>query len=88
MEQQRPFLYLSLFFLCFLIWSTWQQRNAPIAPTNTSTTSTTEIPSSSSYRLAIDCALRLLTQLEARLVQLQYRKQIPQQQASAKLSPH
>ena len=42
MEQQRPFLYLSLFFLCFLIWSTWQQKNAPIAPTPTSQTSTAE----------------------------------------------
>lgn len=32
MEQQRPFLYLSLFFLGFLIWSTWQQKNAPAVP--------------------------------------------------------
>ena len=29
MDQQRPFLYLSLFFLGFLIWSTWQQEHAP-----------------------------------------------------------
>jgi len=40
MEQQRPFLYLSLFFLCFLIWSTWAQRNAPAVSSNTNTTST------------------------------------------------
>jgi len=40
MEQQRPFLYLSLFFLCFLIWSTWTQRNAPVAPPVSQTTST------------------------------------------------
>lgn len=32
MDQQRPFLYLSLFFLGFLIFSTWQQRNY-VAPT-------------------------------------------------------
>ncbi len=39
MDQQRPFLYLSLFFLCFLIWSTWEQKNAPpIAQTPTSET--------------------------------------------------
>jgi len=46
MEQQRPFLYLSLFFLCFLIWSTWQQKNAPItpAPTTQSGTSSTTSP--------------------------------------------
>ncbi|MEH6456147.1 MAG: membrane protein insertase YidC [Cocleimonas sp.] len=39
MEQQRPFLYLSLFFLGFLIWSTWQQKNAPPPPVTTTTTS-------------------------------------------------
>ncbi len=32
MDQQRPFLYLSLFFLGFLIWSTWQQEHAPKPP--------------------------------------------------------
>lgn len=38
MEQQRPFLYLTLFFLGFLIWSTWQQEHAPkpIAPVSQS----------------------------------------------------
>lgn len=29
MDQQRPFLYLTLFFLGFLIWTTWQQEHAP-----------------------------------------------------------
>jgi len=32
MDQQRPFLYLTLFFLGFLIWSTWQQEHAPKPP--------------------------------------------------------
>ncbi|MCL4108289.1 UNVERIFIED_CONTAM: hypothetical protein GTU68_065317 [Idotea baltica] len=41
MEQQRPFLYLSLFFLGFLIWTTWQQKNAPIPPATTPTTEIT-----------------------------------------------
>ena len=38
MDQQRPFLYLSLVFLGFLIWSTWQQEHAPkpIPPANSS----------------------------------------------------
>ena len=39
MDQQRPFLYLSLFFLGFLIWSTWQDKNKPLEPITTSTTS-------------------------------------------------
>ena len=43
MEQQRPFLYLSLFFLGFLIWSTWQQKNAP-PPIATETTNATTSP--------------------------------------------
>lgn len=32
MDQQRPFLYLTLFFLGFLIWSTWQEEHAPKPP--------------------------------------------------------
>ncbi len=38
MDQQRPFLYLTLFFLGFLIWSTWQQEHAPkqASPTGSS----------------------------------------------------
>ncbi len=38
MDQQRPLLYLSLVFLGFLIWSTWQQEHAPkpIPSTNSS----------------------------------------------------
>lgn len=39
MEQQRPFLYLTLFFLGFLIWSTWQQEHAP-KPTGSQTQTT------------------------------------------------
>ncbi|HIO96954.1 MAG TPA: membrane protein insertase YidC [Leucothrix sp.] len=39
MDQQRPFLYLTLFFLGFLIWSTWQQEHAPkpVAPAGQTT---------------------------------------------------
>ena len=29
MEQQRPLLYLMLAFIAFMIWSSWQERNAP-----------------------------------------------------------
>jgi len=47
MEQQRPFLYLSLFFIGFLIWSTWQQQHAPKPATTQATTSTAEIPNNS-----------------------------------------
>ena len=39
MDQQRPFLYLSLFFLGFLIWSTWQQDHAPKPPVSKTETS-------------------------------------------------
>jgi len=38
MDQQRPFLYLTLFFLGFLIWSTWQQEHAPKPAPSTTTT--------------------------------------------------
>lgn len=38
MEQQRPLLYLMLAFITFMIWSTWQQRNAPPPVVNTATT--------------------------------------------------
>lgn len=38
MDQQRPFLYLTLFFLGFLIWSTWQQEHAPKPVAQTPTT--------------------------------------------------
>ncbi|WP_299871002.1 membrane protein insertase YidC [uncultured Cocleimonas sp.] len=54
MEQQRPFLYLSLVFLGFLIWSTWQQEHAPkpITPANSTVQQQTaggnSIPSGSS----------------------------------------
>lgn len=32
MDQQRPFLYLSLFFVGFLIWTTWKEEHAPKQP--------------------------------------------------------
>ena len=49
MDQQRPFLYLSLFFLGFLIWSTWQQDHAPKAPVSKTeaTLNNSTIPSAS-----------------------------------------
>ena len=53
MDQQRPFLYLSLFFLGFLIWTTWQQDHAPKpltpngVPTSAQTTQNNTIPSGS-----------------------------------------
>ncbi len=43
MDQQRPLLYLTLVFLGFMIWSTWQEEHAP-KPVGTSSTS----PSSAS----------------------------------------
>lgn len=33
MDSQRPFLYLTLLFMLFLIWTTWQQDHAPKPPT-------------------------------------------------------
>ena len=38
MEQQRPLLYLMLAFIVFMIWSTWEQRNAPPPVANAPTT--------------------------------------------------
>ncbi|WMP15723.1 membrane protein insertase YidC [Thiothrix lacustris] len=32
MDSQRPFLYLTLLFMLFLIWTTWQQDHAPQPP--------------------------------------------------------
>jgi YidC/Oxa1 family membrane protein insertase len=47
MDSQRPFLYLTLAFLLFLIWTSWQQDHAPkpvtaqtTAATNTATANT------------------------------------------------
>jgi YidC/Oxa1 family membrane protein insertase len=50
MDQQRPFLYLTLFFLGFLIWSTWQQEHAPkpIAPVGQTTQTTQGQPNQNS----------------------------------------
>ena len=47
MDQQRPFLYLTLFFLGFLIWSTWQQEHAP-KPTPSTTTNAQQTQNSQS----------------------------------------
>ncbi|WP_308874485.1 hypothetical protein [Thiothrix subterranea] len=32
MDSQRPFLYLTLLFMLFLIWTTWQQDHVPKPP--------------------------------------------------------
>ena len=55
MDQQRPFLYLSLFFLGFLIWSTWQQDHAPKAPVpkTEATLNNSTIPSASTTTNAV-----------------------------------
>lgn len=39
MDSQRPFLYLTLLFMLFLIWTTWQQDHAPKPPASATTTS-------------------------------------------------
>lgn len=39
MDSQRPFLYLTLLFMLFLIWTTWQQDHAPKPPATAITTS-------------------------------------------------
>lgn len=41
MDSQRPFLYLTLLFMLFLIWTTWQQDHAPKPPAAATTTSST-----------------------------------------------
>lgn len=47
MEQQRPLLYLMLAFIAFMIWSTWQQRNAPPPTASTPTTQGSQSATSS-----------------------------------------
>ncbi|EIJ35020.1 membrane protein insertase YidC [Thiothrix nivea] len=37
MDSQRPFLYLTLLFMLFLIWTTWQQDHAPKPPPTAAT---------------------------------------------------
>jgi YidC/Oxa1 family membrane protein insertase len=39
MDSQRPFLYLTLLFMLFLIWTTWQQDHAPKPVTTAAGTS-------------------------------------------------
>ncbi|MGV6810252.1 MAG: membrane protein insertase YidC [bacterium] len=41
MDSHRPFLYLTLIFLLFMLWTSWQQHNAPPPPASKSTTSNT-----------------------------------------------
>ena len=40
MDSQRPFLYLTLLFMLFLIWTTWKQDHAPKLPEPTAAVST------------------------------------------------
>ena len=45
MDSQRPFLYLTLLFMLFLVWSTWQQDHAPkLPPPTVSSVNTTNGP--------------------------------------------
>ena len=44
MDSQRPFLYLTLLFMLFLVWTTWQQDHAPKPATPT--TSSVSTPAS------------------------------------------
>lgn len=43
MDSQRPFLYLTLFFMLFLIWTTWQQDHAPKPPVTAASTVTSTV---------------------------------------------
>ena len=40
MDSQRPFLYLTLFFMLFLVWTTWKQDHSPKPAAPTVATST------------------------------------------------
>lgn len=47
MDSQRPFLYLTLIFLGFLLWTSWQQDHAPKplpAPSTQSSTASSSVP--------------------------------------------
>ena len=48
MDSQRPFLYLTLIFLGFLLWTSWQQDHAPKPLAPPSTQSSQSTPASSS----------------------------------------
>ncbi len=41
MDSQRPFLYLTLVFMLFLIWTTWKQDHAPQPPVTAASTAAT-----------------------------------------------
>ncbi|WP_298609833.1 membrane protein insertase YidC [uncultured Thiothrix sp.] len=48
MDSQRPFLYLTLIFLGFLLWTSWQQDHAPKplpTPTTQTSTEASSVPS-------------------------------------------
>ena len=71
MDQQRPFLYLTLMFLGFLIWSSWQTQHAPktdasntpptkqsqLSPNSSNTLNSAEIPSSVAANVPDDSTL-------------------------------
>ncbi len=44
MDSQRPFLYLTLIFLGFLLWTSWQQDHAPKPVLPTTTTESSTVP--------------------------------------------
>jgi len=48
MDSHRPFLYLTLIFLLFMLWTSWQQHNAPTpSPSATNSASSTNTNSNS-----------------------------------------
>ncbi|MEE9327633.1 MAG: membrane protein insertase YidC [Cocleimonas sp.] len=56
MDQQRPFLYLTLFFVGFLIWSTWQQEHAPESVASPTTSNTLDSVSTGNQNTSIPTA--------------------------------
>jgi len=65
MDQQRPFLYLSLFFVGFLIWSTWQQDHAPVKPAASTSAINNESVAADNQNVSIPSASTVSTPLEA-----------------------
>ncbi|MEN9423821.1 MAG: rane protein insertase YidC [Pseudomonadota bacterium] len=63
MDSQRPFLYLTLLFMLFLIWTTWQQDHAPKPPvTAASTVSAPAIPGGNAQEVPAQSAATPATQ--------------------------
>ena len=52
MDSQRPFLYLTLIFLGFLLWTSWQQDNAPKPLPTPTTTEASSVPSQTTANAA------------------------------------